>query len=236
MITSLCRFLMINLTLFSVKIPHVLMKLGVAEYSPADWRLFIDSLKTSLKRVLLHITNVYGSVLIGHSTTLKEKYDAIKSVLQHIKYDDHQWVICVDLKMANFLLGKQSGYTKYSYFLCYWDSRDNVNHWTKKDWPIRHGLNVEEKNITDQLVPHDKIVFPPLHIKLGLMKQFVKALGKNGACFQYICKSVPSLSNEKLKAGIFDGPQIWQLMRDQKFCDSVNEVELAAWFIICRGC
>ena len=40
---------------------------------------------------------------IGHSTTLKEKYDAIKSVLQHIKYNDHQWVICVDLKLVNLL-------------------------------------------------------------------------------------------------------------------------------------
>ena len=53
-----------------------------------------------------------------------------------------------------------------------------------------------------------KIVFPPLHLKLGLMKQLVKALDKDGDCFQYICKSFPSLSNEKLKAGIPDGPQI----------------------------
>ena len=37
------------------------------------------------------------------------------------------------------------------------------------------------------------------------------------------------MSNEKLKAGIFDGPQIRQLMRDQKFCDSMNKVELASW-------
>ena len=56
------------------------------------------------------------------------------------------------------------------------------------------------------------------------MKQFVKALDKDGDCFQYICKSFPSLSNEKLKAGMFDGPQIGQLMGYQKFCDSVNEV------------
>ena len=61
------------------------------------------------------------------------------------------------------------------------------------------------------------------------MKQFVQALDKDGDCFQYICKSFPSLSNEKLKAGIFDGPQIRQLMGDQKCCDSMNEVELAAW-------
>ena len=54
-----------------------------------------------------------GLIPVGHSTTLKEKYDAIKSVLQHIKYNDHQWVICADLKMVNFLLGQQSSYTKY---------------------------------------------------------------------------------------------------------------------------
>ena len=61
------------------------------------------------------------------------------------------------------------------------------------------------------------------------MKQFAKALDKDGDCFQYICKSFPSLSNEKLKAGIFDRPQFQQLMRDQKFCDCMNEVELDAW-------
>ena len=61
------------------------------------------------------------------------------------------------------------------------------------------------------------------------MKEFVKALDKDSDCFQYICKSFLSLSNEKLKADIFDGPQIRQLMGDQKFCDSMNEMELAAW-------
>ena len=44
----------------------------------------------SLECVLQHITNIYGSIPIGHSTALKEKYDAKKSVLQHIKYNDHQ--------------------------------------------------------------------------------------------------------------------------------------------------
>ena len=68
---------MINFV-FRKDIPGVLIKLCVTEYSPADWRLFIDSSKRSLKCALLHITNVYGSITIGHSTTLKEKYDAIK--------------------------------------------------------------------------------------------------------------------------------------------------------------
>lgn len=70
-------------------ISSLLTKLGVTEYSPADSRLFIDSLQRSLKCVLLHITNFYGSIPIAHSTTHKENYNAIKSVLQHIRYNDH---------------------------------------------------------------------------------------------------------------------------------------------------
>ena len=60
----------------------------------------------------------------------------------------------------------------------------------------------------------DRIILPPLHIKLGLMKQFVQALNKDGDCFNYIAKIFPGLSMEKLEAGIFDGPQIRKLMQD----------------------
>ena len=41
------------------------------------------------------------------------------------------------------------------------------------------------------------------------MKQFLKALDKDGDCLQYICKSFPCLTDDKLKAGIFDGPHLW---------------------------
>ena len=34
---------------------------------------------------------------------------------------------------------------------------------------------------------------------------------------------------DKLKAGIFDGPQTRQLIRDTEFENSMNEVELVAW-------
>ena len=57
--------------------------------------------KRGLKCVLLHNSNMYAPIPIGYSTALKEKYDAIKTVLQHIKHEHHQWVICVDLKMVN---------------------------------------------------------------------------------------------------------------------------------------
>ena len=51
----------------------------------------------------------FASVPIAHTTKLKEVYDYIKTVLQRICYEEHQWSICVDLKMVNFLLGQQTG-------------------------------------------------------------------------------------------------------------------------------
>ena len=105
---------------------QLLFKLGVLQYEPKDWRLFIDNSKRSLKWVLLHNSNQFSSVPIAHSTTLKEKYEAVKYVLEKIGYDQHKWFICVDLEMVNFLLGQQSGFTKYPCFLCMWDSRDRA--------------------------------------------------------------------------------------------------------------
>jgi hypothetical protein len=79
------------------------------------------------------------------------------------------------------------------------------------------------------LVDREKIILPPLHIKLGLMKQFVKALDKDGNCFKYICRSFPGLSMEKLKAGIFDGPKIRKLIKDSNFKKYMNDIEASAW-------
>ena len=211
-------------------IAGLLKEMGVELYDPNDWRLFIDSSKRSLKCVLLHNGNCYGSIPIGHSVLLSENYESIKMVLNLIKYIDHKWIICVDLKMVNFLLGQQGGYTKYPCFLCLWESRAKNEHYVRKSWPVRSRLVAGQNNvINNQLVDREKIVFPPLHIKLGLIKQFVKALKKESPCFDFICRKFPGLSQEKKKAGIFDGPQIRFLMKDRDFINSINRVEKAAW-------
>ena len=75
----------------------------------------------------------------------------------------------------------------------------------------------------------DRILFPPLHIKLGLIKQFTQALEKDGDCFTYLCQDFPGLTMEKLKVGIFAGPQIRLIIRDPEFETAMNEVELEAW-------
>ena len=85
------------------------------------------------------------------------------------------------------------------------------------------------KIINNPLVDRDRIVFPSLHIKLGMIKQFTKALDKDGGCFTYLCHAFSGLTIEKLKAGIIGGPQIHELIRDAEFKNTMNEVELEAW-------
>ena len=103
-------------------IPDLPRQLDVASYIPNKWRLFLDSSKQSLKCVLLHNVNLYGGVPIGHSVHLRKMYDDIKGVINLLKYHEHNWILCVYLKMVSFLLGQQRGFTKYPCQLFMWDS------------------------------------------------------------------------------------------------------------------
>ena len=69
--------------------------------------------------MLLHNGNKFACVPIGHSVIVEEHYLNVKMVLQKLHYSEHNWDICVDFKMVNFLLGQQGGYPKHPCFLCY---------------------------------------------------------------------------------------------------------------------
>lgn len=200
------------------------------EHISNEWRLFIDSSKCSLKGVLLHNGNTYPSIPIAHSTQLKESYKNVKYMLEKINYNIFQWEVVGDLKMVAFLIGLQGGYTKYSCFLCLWDSRADDEHYVKRDWPKRISMNPGEKNIKyDPLIPKEKILLPPLHIKLGLAKQFVKALNHNSDAFKYIQKMFPKTSDAKIKAGIFIGPEIKKMLLSEQLEATMTVIEKNAW-------
>ncbi|CAH0551133.1 unnamed protein product [Brassicogethes aeneus] len=107
------------------------------EYKPEDWRLFIDSSKSSLKAVLLHVTNSKNSVPIAISTNTKENYSSLKKIIDLVKYDEHKWKICADLKVVSILTGLQLGYTKNMCFMCLWDTRYAGDQNEKRNWPTR---------------------------------------------------------------------------------------------------
>jgi len=69
---------------------------------------------------------------------------------------------------------------------------------------MREHSFLAEKCVRNQpLVDKDKMLLPPLHIKLGFMKNLVKAMNKHGKGFEYFRETFPKLSDAKLKVGIF---------------------------------
>ena len=77
--------------------------------------------------------------------------------------------------------GNATGYTKYCCLLCQWDSRDMKNRHVNRLWPKRTSLTPGEKIVVNPpLCLREKIYLSPLHIKLGLVKNFVEGMDKTG--------------------------------------------------------
>ena len=112
---------------------------------------------------------------------------------------------------------------------CLWDSRAVSQHYKQKDWVSRSTFVPGEHSLKENsLVDMNKVLLP-LHIKLGLMKNFVKALHKNGAAFQHLSTVFPGLSAAKLKEGIFVRPQIREVLKDTDFEELLKLKEPRAW-------
>ena len=60
------------------------------------------------------------------------------------------------------------------------------------------------------------------------MKNFVKAMNREDRGFAFLQQKFPRKSMDKLKAGIFDGPQIRELIKDPKFDEVLSAIELCA--------
>ena len=65
-------------------------------------------------------------------------------------------------------------------------------------------------------------MLPPLDIKLGLMKNFVKAMNKHGKGFEHLREKFPKLGDAKLNEGIFIGPQIREIINAPQNCSPVD--------------
>jgi hypothetical protein len=106
---------------------------------------------------------------------------------------------------------------KIPLFLVRGGSRDKKNHYVNKLWPKRTSLTQGEKNVfSSPLVLPEKIYLPPLHIKLGLMKNFVKSMDKTGRGFEYVRNKFPNVNDAKIKKDIFIGSLIWDLMQENR--------------------
>ena len=98
-----------------------------------------------------------------------------------------------------------------------------------KTWPARKDLTPGSHNaLNSSLIERTKILLPPLHIKLGLAKQFVKALKLTSHAFRHIKQMFSSISEAKAKCGIFVGLQI-RMLASEELEKQMSDLERNAW-------
>jgi len=69
----------------------------------------------------------------------------------------------------------------------------------------------------------DKAILMPLHIKQGLMKQYVKSFNKSMRNIsRTVAISFRLFSHEKIKAGVFDERKLRQLLKDKGFTEPIS--------------
>ena len=94
----------------------------------------------------------------------------------------------------------------------------------------REDFVVGEKNVKNIALNNPKkVLLPPLYIRIGLIKQFVKAWYKDGAALKYLQNLFPKLSGAKVKGGIFIGPQVKLILKFDEFLETPSAVEKDAW-------
>jgi len=193
-----------------------------------NWYLFMDSSSKSFKCILINKKDL-KVVPLAYSTIQKETITLLQVVLNKIQYENFLWDISGDFKIINMIMGLQAGYTQFGCFLCEWRSR-STDQYEITEWPPRTNFIPGERNVLHcPLVPKEKILFPPLHIKLGLYKNFLKALEQDSAAFKRLYVIFPKLSSAKIQAGVLNGPDIKKLQADTVFGSLLSETERIAW-------
>ena len=89
-----------------------------------------------------------------------------------------------------------------------------------------HWLEPGKMNVASKpLVDPQKILLPTLHVKLGIAKNFAKAMNKNGEGFRFLKRKFPKLSEAKIKKRIFQRPKIRQLMLNCDFEKTLTDLK-----------
>ena len=71
------------------------------------------------------------------------------------------------------------------------------------------------------------MLLPSLYIKLGVIEKFLRAMDRKGCGFAFLQEKFPWKSVEKIKIGMFNGPQIRELMKDPIFDTAPSQAELS---------
>ena len=132
------------------------------------------------------------------------------------------------LKVVGLLMGMQGEFIKHCCFLCLWNSLATKKRYIRRDWSGRKSYLTGVANIGNvALVDTQNILLPPFRVKLGIIKNFVKAMGKsNFNGFAFLCKKFSSIRQAKPQEEIFVGSQIREVLKDPQFEKSLSKLKL----------
>ena len=118
--------------------------------------------------------------------------------------------------------------------MCLGDSRADTQHYKNRQWPARQRLEPGSRNVLLRpLVDLSKELLPPLHIKLGFMKNFViKGIRQRRQWFSFSLWKIKKKCEKHFFLYIFDGPEIRELMKDASVDESLNPIKLSGWLAL----
>lgn len=150
------------------------------------------------------VDSVVEPVRRADDRNVTETYDNIGAILKLIQYEEYQWFICADLKIVAILMGLRQGYSKHQCFLCLWEGRKNDLHYDySHKWAPRNRFKIGEASQEKEPLVKDrsKILLPPLHIKLGLVRNFTMKLHRDGVAYECLLKIMKKLGVSAAKVG-----------------------------------
>lgn len=134
-----------------------------------------------------------GSLPVGHSVHMKEIYVNLTTLR-------HSFLVVI-LESLSFSYKKEGLQDDHAF--CVWDYWARDQCYIGKDWPRREQSTPGSLNVkAHSLVEVNKFLLPLLHIKLGLMKNFMKGQEKDQG-FQYLCLKFPQITHVKFKEDLF---------------------------------
>lgn len=106
-----------------------------------------------------------------------------------------------NFKVVAPIVGLQLDRSRNSCFICTWISTAKIDHY-HATWEHRSEYVIGEMNVKENsLVAPEKNLLPTLHIKLGIITQFVKRLERDSDAFKYLKVLFPKLSKAEIDAG-----------------------------------
>lgn len=135
-----------------------------------------------MKAILLLNDKKNLSVPLAHAENMKENNINMKLLLEIIEYSQSSWnlysnvqsIARISISISICII------SNFVVFLCERDSRARDKQYVVKNWPRWTSLIPGVKNVSEeQLVQSEKFFPPPLHIRLGIVKHFVKTMSKD---------------------------------------------------------